>query len=373
MGPEERLNAAIHHQEVDRISCAPLIECYASRFAGIDNYDFFYDSQKAFTAYEKLKNAYPQWDIRRSIYFAHYGPYQNIIGLMKCKMPGIDLPNDYEYQMIEYEAMSRHDYNIILESGYKEYLMSFYQKAHGVTRDMIYEAEKLFLEIHKQEIQHAKSQNQAFLYGAHLFFPTSYFSAIRSFPEFVRDVYKTPHLLQEVLSIAIEESVLESIAICKETGVFRVMVGANRISSQFFSPAIFEGLIWPHLEKAVHMLIDHNITPVLHLDGDWSKNLQTLKKLPQHKVIVEFDGSTNMFLAKEIIGDKVCLLGDVPPGIFVLSSPEATKKYCLKLLQELSIGGGFILSSGCTLPYAAKHENVNAFFQALDEFNHGII
>jgi uroporphyrinogen decarboxylase len=366
--PEERIVAAISHKKSDRISCAPLIESYASRFAGITNHDFFYDKEKAFSAFGSIEKKFPIWDIQRSIYFIHYGSFQDKIGLLKCKMPGIELPPNYEYQIVEYEAMSRADYQIILNKGYKEYIAAFFSKAYDTSKEEIAQVEQEMLELHCQEIENARSQNQAFLYGAHIYFPVSYFSNLRSFPEFIRDMYKFPELLCEVISIATDEAIKECIEIVAKTGIPRAFIGINRISSQFFSFAAFEKFVWPFIDRFVYKLIEQDITPILHLDSDWTKNLHYFESLPKNKIIIELDGSTDIFQAKKVLNSRICLLGDVPASLFVLGTPHEIEQYCYKLLSEIGYDGGFILGSGCTLPHNARHENVEAFFNSLTQY-----
>ncbi len=366
--PEERLYAAIAHKKADRIACAPLIESYASRFTGISNHDFFFNEQKAFEAFADIKKKFPIWDIRRSIYFIHYGKYQNKVGLIKSKMPGVDLPPDYEYQNVEYEAMSREDYQIIIDKGYREYMLTFFSKAYGASKEEVEQAEAEVLSMHLAEIDQAASHNQVFLYGAHIYFPVSYLSNLRSFPEFIRDMYKSPDLLCEAILIATEEAVEECIKITRKTGIPRAFIGINRISSQFFSFKFFEKFVWPYMEHFIHQLIKHDITPILHLDSDWTKNLAYFKSLPKDKIIMELDGSTDIFLAHQLLGDRICLLGDVSASRFVLGNPKEIERYCHTLLAEIGVNGGFILGSGCTVPHNACHENVEAFFNALSQY-----
>jgi len=368
VSPEERLYAAISHKKTDRISCAPMIESYASRFSDISNSVFFHDKEKALSAFTEIKNTYPVWDVQRSIYFIHYGEYQDKIGLLKCKRPGIELPADYEYQIDEYETMSREDYQIILNKGYKAYIETFFSKVYDSSKEEIELAEQKALDLHRLEIDNAISHEQIFLYGAHIYFPISYFSNLRSFPEFIRDMYKVPELLCEAISIAIDASIEEAINMVRKTGIPRVFIGINRISSQFFSYSAFEKFVWPFIERFVLQLVKRDITPILHLDSDWTKNLSYFQTLPKHKIIIELDGSTDIFLAKKLLGNRICLLGDVSASLFTLGTPLQIEQYCKTLLNEIGHDGGFILGSGCTLPHNARHENVAAFFNTLTQY-----
>ncbi|MGI6731806.1 MAG: uroporphyrinogen decarboxylase family protein [Anaerovoracaceae bacterium] len=364
----KRLNNAIEHKAVDRIPCAPLIESYAAIFHGVPIYDFLFNEEIAFQAFHNLKQTYPIWDIKRSIYFFHYGPIQNIIGIMKTKMPDRNSEKENEFQYIEYEAMSREDYNIILNKGYDSYLNTAYYKMFGASPEAISAAKKQTLEMHKKEIYQARLNNQLFLYGARIYFPHSYFSNLRSFQQYVRDIYQIPDIMKEAGRIAMEHCIEEALLTVKETGVPRVMIGPPRINGPFFSTSIFESLYWPDLERCALRLIEEGITPIFHLDGNWEKNLEYFTTLPKNKIIIELDGYTDIFKAKQILGNHSCILGDVPPTLFTLGSPDQVTSYCNALLSEFKNDGGFILGSGCTVPYNSKHENVKAFFEASSKF-----
>ena len=75
------------------------------------------------------------------------------------------------------------------------------------------------------------------------------------------------------------------------------------------------------------------------------------------------DGTTDLFKAKEVLGDHMCLMGDVPPNMLCLDSPEQVYTYCRKLIRELG-PSGFILQSGCDIPPDAKLSNVQAMVAA---------
>ena len=123
------------------------------------------------------------------------------------------------------------------------------------------------------------------------------------------------------------------------------------------------------MKTIIHGLLKENITPILHLDNDWTLNLPYFLDLPKKKIVLELDGFTNIFHAKKVLGGHTCLLGDVPSTLFVAGTPEEVKEYCGRLLSEVGDGGGFIYSSGCSLPYQARHENVEAFFNSISDFS----
>ena len=82
-----------------------------------------------------------------------------------------------------------------------------------------------------------------------------------------------------------------------------------------------------------------------------------------NKCILATDGETDLFRAKEILGDRMCLMGDVPAAMLAFGTPDEVFEYSTKLIRELG-PKGFILHSGCDIPTNAKLENVQAMLAA---------
>ena len=78
--------------------------------------------------------------------------------------------------------------------------------------------------------------------------------------------------------------------------------------------------------------------------------------------------------------DIVKALNDCPPDVLVLgnldpvscfksATPEALRSVALELLRATSCYPNFVLSSGCDVPPHTSHENIEAFYEALKEYN----
>ena len=367
MTPEERLQTAISLGKPDRVPCAPLIESYAGRRAGLSNYEFMYNYEKAELAFDQLHQEYPCWDVMRSVYFVFHGPIQKTIGFMKPLMPGVDLPPDSEYQMLEYEAITRDDYGFILEAGYHAFLNEFYRRVHKVDDEEIAKARRLQLDILNSQINRARQRGQAFLYGGFTVLAAPLLCMMRSLEQFIRDMYQGPTLLDRVLEVVTEALVADGIACARKTGIPRLFIGNARLTCQLISVPLFERFVWSSMKQTVFGLLEAGITPIFHLDSDWTKNLEYFLEFPPGKVVIELDSTTDIFRAHRILRGHTCIIGDVGAPLFTLGKPEQVREYCRKLLHEFGNDGGFILGSGCHVPLEAKHENVDAFFRSLEE------
>jgi uroporphyrinogen-III decarboxylase len=51
-----------------------------------------------------------------------------------------------------------------------------------------------------------------------------------------------------------------------------------------------------------------------------------------------------------------------------IGSPSEVDEYAKKLITVVGKGGGFIYSSGCCVPMNSKHENMKAFFDAVEKY-----
>ena len=94
--------------------------------------------------------------------------------------------------------------------------------------------------------------------------------------------------------------------------------------------------------------MDFELDMVLTLDYD-SGYLMTLSTIER----------TDIFRAKEVLGDRICIRGNVPATMLCVGSPGEVEDYCKRLIDFVGKGGGFILDGGIGIPDEAKPENVS--------------
>ena len=70
----------------------------------------------------------------------------------------------------------------------------------------------------------------------------------------------------------------------------------------------------------------------------------------------------------DIPEDALCMGNIDPAGEFKNGTPESMKKAALELMEAMKKHKNFVISSGCDIPMAAKDENIQAFFDAVEEF-----
>ena len=89
--------------------------------------------------------------------------------------------------------------------------------------------------------------------------------------------------------------------------------------------------------------------------------------LPRGKAVYWFE-KTDLVRAKSILGDTVCLRGNVPTSMLVAGTPEEIDEYCKMLITKVGKGGGFILDGAASIPDEARTENVLAMARSVHKY-----
>lgn len=134
----------------------------------------------------------------------------------------------------------------------------------------------------------------------------------------------------------------------------------------FMSIKQFEKFYWPTLKKAVIADVEMGYIPRLGWQGKLDSRLEYFLELPKGKVVCWFEG-TDMARAKAVLGNHLCISGNVPLSMLCCASPTEVDDYCKKLIKVCGKGGGFILASGGGTD-DAKPENIRAMVDSVKKY-----
>ena len=285
--------------------------------------------------------------------------------LSKIRVPGKELSDNELWQVLEEELITDEDYDRILEVGWDEWQASYMVNVLGNPGEQLKDmfaygpvAKKRFREAGIPVIKEGN-----------LVSPFEALCGGRSLAVFlVDDLLEEPERTEEVFKViqkanmAKYQKQFESDA--KPCGVW---VGGWRGGPSILSPAMFERFSWPYFRELVDLCIQYDVTPILHLDSSWDLGLQKFREFPKGKCIMALDGKTDMKLAKETVGDMMCIMGDVPAEMLAFSSREKVYDYVTHLLEIMG-PTGYMVCSGCDVPFNAKLENVIAMSDARNDF-----
>jgi len=151
-----------------------------------------------------------------------------------------------------------------------------------------------------------------------------------------------------------------------KTGTPRVFIPLHKGADRFMSQKQFEIFYWPTLKRLILDLIDNGLTPFVFWEGDCTSRLELIRDVPKGKAVYMFEG-TDIFRAKEVLGELVCIRGNVPISVLMMGTVDDVRGCCKKLIDVVGKKGGFIMDASSNLD-DAKRENVKAVIDFTKEY-----
>ncbi len=381
MTSEQRLQAVVKLQKPDRVPVGPLFYNFNAFYNKMPNPDLL-NAKKYYKGLSKIFDDLGPWDINY-----HGNPYyRELLTLffpMKSLEPGIDLPEDSIRQFLEEEIMKEKDYDWLIRLGNQTPKLSFipfivelisriWDQVPGGLGAYAYLMPRLAwnLVLWLLEYKHWADKGVATFYpiGAESAFDT--FSMSRGIMNFIRDLRSRPEQIVKASDALTDSFVFIGRLVCTLTGINRFLLCLHRSSNDFISPKQFSELSLPCIKDLTEKLAAHGISTVLHCDGNWEQNLELMRTLPAASCFFQGDSATDLRKVKEVLGDRMCIYGDVPAGLLAMGSPSEVDEYCHALIEDIGKGGGFILGSGCELAPNSKPENVKVMMESVVKYGY---
>jgi uroporphyrinogen decarboxylase len=123
-----------------------------------------------------------------------------------------------------------------------------------------------------------------------------------------------------------------------------------------------------YVKQIIDALQDDSFSFILHNCGNTGHCTAAMLHVGAHGY--HFGNAMNMVDALETCPPDVLVMGNLNPvGVFKMSTREQVKQATKNLLEQTAGYRNFVLSSGCDVPPHTPLENVEAFYEALTEFN----
>jgi uroporphyrinogen-III decarboxylase len=154
-----------------------------------------------------------------------------------------------------------------------------------------------------------------------------------------------------------------------ESGIYETIFSSQNLYLDieiFMSNKQFEIFYWPTFKKLLLALIDAQLTPCPFFEGDCTSRLEYLLELPRGKIMGHFD-RTDLRYAKKVIGNHMCIRGNVSVSILQTGSSADVKEYCKELIGVVGKNGGFIMSAGSAID-EAKSDNLKVLLDFTREY-----
>ncbi|HTY61877.1 MAG TPA: uroporphyrinogen decarboxylase family protein [Acidobacteriota bacterium] len=191
---------------------------------------------------------------------------------------------------------------------------------------------------------------------------------LRGTQPILKDMYRRPDKLLEALDVVADFTIKSVLTAPNIANVFMVTYPLHKGADGWMSQKQFETFYWPSLKKVMDAFIKEGLVQSMFAEGGFNSRLETINEFPKGSVCWYFD-RTDMFKAKEVLGNKCSIQGNVPSSLVVTGKPADMKEYCRKLIEGCGKGGGFILSAGA-IADNPKLENLRAMIEAVNEYGY---
>jgi hypothetical protein len=353
MTRQERLECALAFEKPDRVPVVPLfVKSTALTHCGVSQADGARDQELALGCMLATFDDVGGWD----------GLYIDVpdTALMQVVLwqqpvrfliPGVDLAPDAALQVHEAEVMTIVDYDRVIEEGWQTfYYEDLIHRIVDLGGQTVDQAVAGFERFRREECVPAWEERGVRQFhgdagGIHPFF---FLSLARSLTRFIEDLYFRPDLVERALRVMAGEWIADAVAEVEAHPQKACLIAEERASGYFLPPAVFERFWWPHTVEFVDAMWSRGVVTVMHLDTDWRKNLPLFKRdLPRGSYMLQLDGTTDIFAAKDLLQGHALFHGDVPATLQAIGTPDDVGAYCRRLITEVGREGGFILGTGC--------------------------
>ena len=395
-----RIKDAIQLKVPDRVPVIPSVGFFPAHYAGITTRESMYDYDKSCQAYEKYT-----FDFAPD---AHRGPYglgkvYDIIDYKLFVWPGHGVGVDMPFQCVEGEYMKADEYDALIRDPSDFWMRVYLPRIIGVLKPLsklnpfsrvieiggvgsfvvpygrpeVRAAFEALFQAGEEAIKwrepltasRKKVMAAGFpvLGGGRCRAPFDMLGdTLRGTRGIIMDMYRQPDKLIAALESLTPLMIEMGVSGARSATMPLVLIPLHKGADGFMSDEQYRTFYWPTFRKLLLGLINEGLIPLPFAEGSYNTRLEIIRDLPKGKVVWQFD-ETDMARAKEVLGDRACIYGNVPGAILSTGTTDDVKAYCKQLIDVAGKDGGFILSSGSNLDMA-KPENVRAMIDFTKEY-----
>jgi hypothetical protein len=180
------------------------------------------------------------------------------------------------------------------------------------------------------------------------------------------DMFQRPDKVHEAMARIAPLTIESAITAANSGAAPVVMMPLHKGADGFMSDKQYETFYWPTFKQVIMALVNEGIMVILFAEGSYNTRFDYIKELPKGATAWWFD-QTDMARAKKELGDRVCIMGNVPTSLMMTGKPQEVKAHCRKLIEMCGKGGGYILTGGANIDKGPA-ENMRAMMAAAKEY-----
>jgi uroporphyrinogen-III decarboxylase len=395
---EQRLMDAVQLKTPDRVPISIGLNYQPAKLAGTTTWIAYYDFPKWKQVYIEAAQYY-QPD-RLFVVPNQSGEVLEALDAKQIRWPGHGVSRYHTHQFVEGEYMKENEYDLLLNDTSDFLIRCYLPRVYGILAptatlpplntlmmmlpfhnlatpefaDMLERLTKIAREAVEWQkgsfsLVHELTELGFFCRQAPIMAGAP-FDNISDFLRGMRgsmlDMYRRPDKVLQTCEMLcrIQLERIEALPDAKEfTPTFMAL---HRGADGFMSLKQFETFYWPYLLQVINALVDKGYTPDIFFEGNYNSRLEHLAEMPKGKVIARFD-KIDIRRAKEILGNKICISGNVPVSALQLGTTDDVKRVCRELIDVVGKNGGYIMGPASTLD-EVKPENLKTMIDFTKEY-----
>ncbi len=400
----DNLNKAFRLELKEKVLLAPFSDhFFSTRRTGLSNKDAMVDHKKR---YQAIKQTVLDFDLDLAMQSGVYpAQWFSALDAKHYYWPGGELPEDKTFQFNEKENLMADEYDQFLADPTDFTIRVLWPRMTGKLEPMaafppIFSLgpDPIFLgpafsypenlEVLRALIKLGEAAAESDQAGAEyvadmkeLGYPVSYqanftppFDIVADFLRGLKgtmlDLYRQPEKLLAAVELYVEPQIEAAISWAEAVGNPRIVFWMHKGAAGFMSDEHYKDYYWPSTRKVMLRLVEAGLTPILHVQGDYTPRLEYLAELPRGKVPIHYDRVDHQ-KALEIMGDRQCFWGGISSALLVTGNQEQVKDEVIKLIESFGPLGGLIVDGSVGIPDEAKPENIQALVDTVRSYNAG--
>jgi len=360
----QRVDKHINLEEPDRVGIAPMGEFYYAQMMDMTIEEILMSPWRADEAFEYGYKKHGGLDMAEVAFLLamYLSPTPDIFSTFyfDWHLPGRerdpnDIPNLNE-RARENPLMTEEDYDLILKHGLHRFFS--FRRAGMADMGLLGAALPQTAEIARKWWE--QYEVPTMIDGA-MNAPFTLLSQLRGSTNFMLDLRRYPDKVLEVLDVVCDGVIAAGLALAELVQARTIILGAVRGSADFISPKMFEKFCLPYLVRCAHAASAAGLRVQYHFDTNWTPMLEYFKELPPKSGYLHLDERTDIIQAKKVLGDHLCLFGNLKPSLFALGTVEEVEREVKTIIDGCAAGGGLIVSAELTAD--SKFELVDKMVQ----------
>ncbi len=203
--------------------------------------------------------------------------------------------------------------------------------------------------------------NEKYLYCT-ITAPFTLAGEIRGVENILRDTYKNPSLVKDILEFTTE--VLKSYCgYLTKLDVDGIFICDPTASGSLISTKIFDTYAKPYVIEVANIVRKANKHVLFHICGDTSDRLESIMEI-DHDVL-SVDSLVDLKYAKEVLGEKITTLGNIDVSNILYMGTQEQVEREIRSCMEKAGDIGHILGGACDIAPETPMDNVSIWKQVI--------